>query len=183
MVSIQSPYIFASKYRCFSPSRNLVSCSHLSSWLYFFSCLSYGDVIYGTSYLCYLGYLSYGNFICGTFGICLAAYTTTCITRTIVGTARTIVGTACNIIGIAHTIVGTANGFILPFIIFYALTSMLFCSFFTLEPQASPSSTLFFLLRALFGEFTTTFFQFSNDVCISSLVLLTLANGYYGFSF
>ncbi len=121
MVSIQSPYIFASKYRCFSPSRNLVSCSRLTSWLYFFSCLSYGNVIYGTSYLCYLGYLSYGNFICGTFGICLTTCTTIGITCTIVGTTHTIVGTACTIIGIAHTIVGTANGFILPLIIFYAL--------------------------------------------------------------
>jgi hypothetical protein len=60
---------------------------------------------------------------------------------------------------------------------------MLSCSFFTLELEDPPSSTLYFLLRRLLGESIVTFFQFSNVVCISSLVLLTLVGGFYKFSF
>jgi hypothetical protein len=71
----------------------------------------------------------------------------------------------------------------MPFIIFYALKSMLSCSFFTLEPEVPPSSTLFFLLRTLLGKFAIAFFLFSSDVYISSLVLLTLAHGFFGLSF
>jgi hypothetical protein len=52
MVSIQSSYISASKYRCSSPFRNLVSCSLLTSYLCSLSYLSSGDVIYGASCLC-----------------------------------------------------------------------------------------------------------------------------------
>jgi hypothetical protein len=59
---------------------------------------------------------------------------------------------------------------------------MLYCSLFIPELEAFPSSTLFFLLRALLGEFTTTFFLFSSVVYISSLVLLTSAGGFYGLS-
>jgi hypothetical protein len=60
---------------------------------------------------------------------------------------------------------------------------MLPCSLFTLEPEAPPPSILFFLLRALLGEYATTFFLFSSVVYISSLVLLTLASGFCGLSF
>jgi hypothetical protein len=63
VVSIQSSSTFPSKCKCSSPSKNLVSCSFLTSWLYSFSCLSCGDVICGTSYLCSLGYLSCGDVI------------------------------------------------------------------------------------------------------------------------
>ncbi len=51
---------------------------------------------------------------------------------------------------------------------------------FTHERKVPPSSTLFFLLRTLFGKSIATFFLF---VCISSLIFFTLANGFYGFSF
>jgi hypothetical protein len=40
---------------------------------------------------------------------------------------------------------------------------------------------LFFLLRTLFGESVVSFF--SNVIYISYLVFLTLANGFYGFTF
>jgi hypothetical protein len=42
---------------------------------------------------------------------------------------------------------------------------------------------LFFLLRALLKESVAAFFLFSNGVCIFSLVLLTLAGGFYELSF
>jgi hypothetical protein len=60
---------------------------------------------------------------------------------------------------------------------------MLSCSLFIPELEALPSSTLFFLLRKLLGEFITTFFLFFSVVYISSLVFLTLADGFYGLSF
>jgi hypothetical protein len=47
---------------------------------------------------------------------------------------------------------------------------MLSYSLFTLELEAPPSSTLFFLLRTLLGEFVVAFFLFSNFIYISSLV-------------
>jgi hypothetical protein len=56
-------------------------------------------------------------------------------------------------------------------------------SFLTHDPKAPPSLTLFFLLKALFGDSVSTFRVFSNATYISSLVLLTLACGFYGFSF
>jgi hypothetical protein len=55
-------------------------------------------------------------------------------------------------------------------------------SLFTLKPKAPPS-TMFFLLRALLGKFATTLFLFFNVDYISSLVLLTLADGFFGLSF
>jgi hypothetical protein len=55
--------------------------------------------------------------------------------------------------------------------------------FFILEPETPPSSTLFFFLKALHGKSIVAFFLFSSVVCISLLVLLTLANGFYGLSF
>ncbi len=63
-----------SKCRCSSPFGNLMSCSLLTFCLYSLSCLSYGDVI------------------CGTSTWCLVACTTIGITYTIVGTIYTIVG-------------------------------------------------------------------------------------------
>jgi len=60
---------------------------------------------------------------------------------------------------------------------------VLSCSLFTLEPKAPPYSTMFFLLRALLGKFVVAFFLFFSVVCISSLVLLTLVDGFYGLSF
>jgi hypothetical protein len=106
----------------------------------------------------------------------LAAYTT-------IGTALTTVGIAFTIVGSALTTVGTIDGSIMPLTIFCALESVLFYSLFTLKLEAPPSSTLFFLLRALLGKFNVAFFLFSNVVYISSLVLLTLVDGFYGFSF
>jgi hypothetical protein len=118
MVSIQSSYTSPSKCRCSSPSRNLVSCSPLTSYLYSlsclscgdviygtsclcsFNCLSYGDVIYGTSCLCSFNCLSYGDVICGTFIVCLVVYTT---------------------IGTTYHTIGTSNGSILPLVIFCVL--------------------------------------------------------------
>jgi hypothetical protein len=41
---------------------------------------------------------------------------------------------------------------------------------------------LLFFLRTL-GKFVASFFMFSNVICISSLILLTLVGGFYGFSF
>jgi len=108
-----------------------------------------------TSCLYSLSSFSRGNVICGIFIVYLVACTT----------------------------IGTVNGSILPLIIFCALTFVLSCSFFTFEPKVPPSSTLFFLLRALLGESVAAFFLFFNVVCISSLVLLTLVDGFYGFSF
>jgi hypothetical protein len=39
------------------------------------------------------------------------------------------------------------------------------------------------LLKTLLGEYVVAFFLFFNVVCILSLFLLTLVNGFYGFSF
>ncbi len=144
-----------SKYKCSSPSGNLMSCSFLIPWLCSLNCLSYGNVICGISYLCSLDYLSYGNVICGIIVVCLIACTT----------------------------ISTADGSILPLIIFYALKYVLSCSFYTPQLEAPPSLTLFFLLRTLLGEFDVAFFLFFSVVCISSLVLLTLAGGFCGLSF
>jgi hypothetical protein len=55
-------------------------------------------------------------------------------------------------------------------------------SLFTLEPEAPPSSTLFFLLKTLLKE-SIVAFLFFNVVYISFLVLLTLVGGFCGFSF
>ncbi len=162
MVSIQSSHTSPSKCRCSSPSGNLISCSFLTPWLYSLNCLSYGDVICGISYLCSLGYLSCGDVIYDIVVVCL----TTCTTS-----------------DIALTIVGTVDGSILPLIIFYAFKSVHSYSLFIPEPKSPPSSTLFFLLRVLLEEFVATFFLFSSVVYISSLVLLTLADGFHGLSF
>jgi hypothetical protein len=132
-----------------------MSCSLLIPWLYSFICLSCGDVIYGISCLCSLNYLSCGDVICDIVAICLIAY----------------------------TIVGITDGSTLPFIILCALKSMLSCSLFTFKLDVPPSSTLFFLFRAFLGESIAAFFLFSSVFYISSLVLLTLAGVFYGFSF
>ncbi len=55
--------------------------------------------------------------------------------------------------------------------------------FLTHDPKAPPSSALFFFLKTLLGDCIITFLIFSNATYISSLVLLTLACGFYGFSF
>ncbi len=144
MVSIQFSYMSPSMCKCSSPFKNLVSCSFLTFYLYSFSCLSYGDVIRGTSV------------------ICLATYTTG---------------------GITCTNVDNVNGATLPFIIFYVHASMLSCSFLTFDPEAPPSSTLFFLLRTLFGDSVVAFLLLSNATSKFFLVLLTLACGFCGFSF
>ncbi len=162
VVSIQFSYTFASKCRCSSPFENLVSCSLLASWLYSFNYLSCEDAICCTLGLCSLNCVSCGVGIYGIFVVYLATYAT---------------------IGTTLTNVGTTNGSTLPLIIFYALKFMISCSLFTPKPKASPSSTLFFLLKALLGKFVATFFIFSNLVYISSLVLKTLVGGFYGFSF
>jgi len=140
LVSIQSSYTFASKCKGFSPSKNLVSCSLLTSWLCSLSFFSCGDVIYGISCLYSLSCVSCGVGIYGIFSICL----------------------------VACAIVGTTNGSTLPFIIFCALKFMLSYSLSIPKLKVPPSSTLLFLLRTLIGEFAITFFLFSNVVCISS---------------
>jgi hypothetical protein len=71
----------------------------------------------------------------------------------------------------------------LPFIIYSTLTSVFSCSLFTLEPKAPLSLALFFLLGALLGNYIKTFFLLSIVVYISSLILFTLVNGFYGISF
>jgi len=139
-----------------------MSCSLLTAWLYSLNCPSYDDVICGISCLCSLDCFSCGDFICDTATICLITYTT---------------------IGTTLTIVSTIDGSTIPLIIFCAFEFMLSYSPFTPEPKAPPSSILFFLLRTLLGKFATTFFLFSSVICISSLVLLTLADGFYGLSF
>ncbi len=106
-----------------------------------------------TSWLCSLRYFFYGNVIYGSTGVCLAT---------------------CTIIGTTLTVVGFANGSIMPLIIFCALKFILSCFLFAIELEAPPSSTLFFLLKTLLGEFVATFFLFFSVVYISSLVLLTL---------
>ncbi len=123
-----------------------------------FDCFSYGNVIYGTSCFYFLNYLSCGDVICGTSIVCRAT---------------------CTIILIAYTTIGIADGSTLFLIIFCALTFVLSYSLFIPKLEAPPSSTLFFLLRVIFGEFIATFFLFSNVVFIFSLVFLTLANGFY----
>ncbi len=139
-----------------------MSCSLLILWLWSLSCPSYGDVIYGISYLYSLKCFSCKNVICGTIIVCVTTYT---------------------IVGTTFTTVGIANGSTLPPIIFYAFKSVLSCSFFTPKPEAPPSSTLFFFLKALLGESVAIFSFFSSVIYISSLVFLTLANGFYGLSF
>jgi len=155
MVSIQSSYTFPSKCRCSPTFGNLMSCSSLTSYFYSLNCFSCGHAICGTSFLYSLNYVSCGVVICGTSIVCMAA---------------------C-------TIVGTTECSIFPLIIFYALTFVLSCSVFTPLCKVLPSSTLFFLLRTLLGEYVVAFFLFSNVVYISSLVLLTLVGGLCGFSF
>ncbi len=162
MVSIQSSHTSPSNYKCSCPSRNLMSCSFLTPWLYPLSCFFCGDVICGISSLFSLGCLSYGNVIYGIVAICLIAYT---------------------IIGTAFTTIGIVGCSILPLIIFYALKYMLSCSLFTPQLEALPSSTLFFRSIALLREFDTAFFLFSSAVYTSSLVLLTLVGGSCGLSF
>ncbi len=162
VVSIQSSHTSPSKCKCSSPSRNLTSCSLLTPLLYSYNCLSCGNVIYGISCLCSLGCLSYGNVICGTIVIYLITW---------------IVG------GTALTIVDTTDGFTLPLIIFCALQFVLPRSFFISKTKSPPSSTLFFLSKALLGEFVATFFPFFSVIYISSLVLLTLSDGFCGLSF
>jgi hypothetical protein len=132
----------------------------LNSLALLLSCPSCGDVICGIFGL--LNYFSYGVIICCTIIVYLIAYI---------------------IIRNTLTTIGTSNGSILPLIIFYAFKSVLSYSLFIPKHEAPPSSTLFFLLRALCGKFVATFFLFSNVVYISSLILLTLAGGFYGLSF
>jgi hypothetical protein len=64
-----------------------------------------------------------------------------------------------------------------------ALKFVFFCSFFTPELEVPPSSILFFLLKTLLGKSLAIFFLFSSVIYISSLVLLTLADGLCGLSF
>jgi hypothetical protein len=128
VVSIQSSHTSPLKCRCSSPSKNLMSCSLLTPWLYSLSCPSYGDVICGISCLCSLTCLFYGDVICGISIVCL---------------------TTCTTISTTLTTIGIVDGSTLPFIIFCALKFVLFCSLFTLEPKAPPYSTLFFFLKTL----------------------------------
>jgi hypothetical protein len=82
----------------------------------------------------------------------------------------------------ACTTIGTVNGSIFPFIIFYALTFVLSYSFFTFEHEAPPSSTLFFLLKNTSQKVRCNLFSIFSVVYIS-LVILTVGDGFCGFSF
>ncbi len=68
--------------------------------------------------------------------------------------------------------------FHLPLIIFCALKYVFSCSLFIVGLEVPPSSTLFFLLKALLGKYAAPFFLFFNVIYISSLVFLTLANDF-----
>ncbi len=131
----------------------------LNFLLYSLNCPSCGDVIYGISYLCSFSCPSRGDVICGTFVVYMVAYNP------------------------ISTIVSIVDGSTLPLIIFYAFALMLSCSLFVLKLKVPPPSTLLFLLITFLGESTTTSFLFSNVVYISTLVLLTLVDGLFGFSF
>jgi hypothetical protein len=155
VISIQFSDTSLSNCRCSSSSKNLVSRFLLTPWVCSLSYPSCGDVICGISCLCSFNCLPYEDVICGTVKVCL----TTC------------------------TIISIIDGSTLPLIIFCAFKFVLFCSLFTLEPKTPLSSTLFFHLKALFREFLATFSLFFGVVYISSLVLLTLAGGFYGLSF
>ncbi len=102
-----------------------------------------------------LNYLLCGNVIYGTSIVCVATY----------------------------TIVGITNGATLPLIIFCAFVFLLSYSLLTPKLEAPPSLALFFFLRTLFGYSVVAFFLFSNVVCMFSLILFTLADGFYRFSF
>ncbi len=136
--------------------------SSLTSCLCSLNCLSYGDVIYGTTCLYSFSCVSCGVVICGISIVYMAT---------------------CTIVNIALTNVGTTDGSIPPLIIFSAFRFVLSYSLFIPELEVPPSSTLFFLLKTLLGESVIAFFLFFCVVYISSLVLLTLANGFCGFSF
>jgi hypothetical protein len=153
MVFVQFSYISPSKCKCSSPSGNLMSCSFLISRLYSLSCFSYGDVICGTSCLCSLNYLSCGDVMCGTSVFYLAT---------------------CTTVSTAHTTIGTIDGSTPPLIIFYALTFVLSCSLFTLEPKVPPFSTLLFVLRIFLGESIIAFFLYSSVVLHIFLSYLNL---------
>jgi len=145
VVSIQSSHTSFLKCTCSSPFGNLKSCSLLTPWLYSLNCFSCGNVICGISFLCSLSCLSYGDVICGTARIFLITCTT----------------------------IGTANGSTLPLIILCALKSMLSCSFFILELEAPPSSTLLFLLRALLATTSASHYSISIALrCAFAIVLL-----------
>jgi len=173
VVSIQSSYTFPWKCKCSSPSKNLIPCSPLTSYLFFRSCPSYGDVICGTFCFCSFNYLSYGNVICGTSCFCSFNY---------FSYGDVIYGTSIVYI-VSCTIVSIADGSTLPFIILCAFTFVLSCSLFILKLEVPPLSILFFFLTTLLGEFAATFFLISSVVYISSLVLLTLVGGFCEFSF
>jgi len=79
--------------------------------------------------------------------------------------------------------VGIINGATLLFIIFWTLAYVFSCFFLTLDPEAPPSSILFFLFITLLGDSTTMFFLLFNVACMSFLVLLTLVCGFYGLFF
>jgi hypothetical protein len=81
------------------------------------------------------------------------------------------------------TSVDTTNGVILLIIIFWAHASIPSYFFLTLDHEAPPSSTLFFLLRGFLGDSIVAFFIFSIVIYIFFFILLTLACGFYGFSF
>ncbi len=121
-------------------------------------CSTFGDLV-SLSFLIFFLYslicLSYGNNICGALTLCLLNYTN----------------------------VGIANGSTFPFVIFWALNSVLSYFFLTPHLEVPPYSTLLFLFRAFLGNFVATFLLFSNVVYISSLVLLTLVCGFYGLFF
>ncbi len=108
-----------------------------------------------------LSCLSCGDVICGTSAVYMAA---------------------CTTISTTYTNVGTLDGATLPFITFCALTSMFSCSRLTFEPKGPPSSTLFFLLRALLGDSIVAFFLFSNAT-YNSIIIFTLAGGFCELSF
>ncbi len=112
MVSIQFSHTSHSKYKCFSPFGNIMSCFFFTPWFCSFNYLSYGNVICGISCLCSFNHLSYGHVICGIVVVCLTTYTT---------------------VGTTFTTIDIGDGSIMPLIISYALKYVLSYSLFTFK--------------------------------------------------
>ncbi len=144
----------SSFFRCLSLGLTFESCKELGVRQCSFSCLSCGDVIYGTSYLYSLSCPSCGDVIYGTSYL----YSLGCPSC-----GHGIYGTFVFYLATCTTI-GTTDCSTLPLIIFYALPFMLSCSLFILELEAPPFSTLFFVLKTFLGESVIASFLFSNVV-------------------
>jgi hypothetical protein len=167
-----------------------VSCSLLVSWLCSFICLSYGDVICGTSCLYSLSCLFYGPMemssvvpptstplvvspmvICGTsyfYSVnCLSYGEPYVVPLTSTRSAIFHVEMSfCSMLGCLYNYwhclyhCWHCKWFHFALHHFYALTFVLSYFLFIPKLETSPSSTLFFLLKTLIGKFIAAFFYF-----------------------